>query len=69
MAQKPLTTHVAAITEAQTGGNCMVSLVTLADGRVLGINDECVVLYRSMDDFENDMGDVDRPAIDLCEGA
>jgi hypothetical protein len=42
------------ITDATTyeaGGNCPVDFVTLNDGRVLGIDGECVVLYESMDDF------------------
>jgi hypothetical protein len=29
----------------------VVDLITLKDGRVLGINKECVVLYNSMEDF------------------
>lgn len=28
-----------------SGGNCMVDLVHLVDGRVLGVTDECAVLY------------------------
>jgi hypothetical protein len=34
-----------------TGGGSMVDFVILKDGRVLGINDEYVCLYASMDDF------------------
>lgn len=48
-----LTSHVATVEEFQTGGHCMVTLVTLADGRVLGINDECVVLYPSAEAFRD----------------
>jgi len=35
----------------ETGGNCPVDFVTLWDGRILAINNECVVLYESMTDF------------------
>jgi hypothetical protein len=35
------------------GGNSPVDFVILKDGRVLGISDECVVLYDSMSDFDS----------------
>ena len=35
----------------ETGGNCPVDLVVLKDGRVIGINEECAVLYPSLDAF------------------
>jgi hypothetical protein len=50
----------------ETGGGCTVEFVTLADGRVLGINDECVVLYESMDDFY-ECYTSNRQIIDLCK--
>jgi hypothetical protein len=34
-----------------TGGHTMVDFVILKDGRVLGISDDCVCLYKSIDDF------------------
>ena len=34
-----------------TGGGSMVDFVELLDGQILGLNDECVVLYESMDAF------------------
>ena len=34
-----------------TGGGSMVDFVELLDGQILGINDECVVRYESMDAF------------------
>jgi hypothetical protein len=33
------------------GGGTMVDFVELNDGRILGINDEFVVLYESMEEF------------------
>jgi hypothetical protein len=38
-------------TTYEAGGNCPVDFVELHDGRVLGIDGECVVLYESMEDF------------------
>jgi hypothetical protein len=34
-----------------TGGGTMVDFVQLKDGRILGINDEFVVLYESLEAF------------------
>lgn len=49
-----------------TGGGCMVDIIKLEDGRILGINDDSVVLYQSMEDFwkEPSMNEV-RAMIDL----
>lgn len=47
------TTYITKIETVNTGGNCMVDLLTLSDGRVIGINDECVALYESMDTFDS----------------
>ncbi len=47
-----------------TGGNCPVDFVTLKDGRVLGVTDDCVVLYQNMDDFWQ-METKSRQCIDL----
>jgi hypothetical protein len=46
------------------GGNSPVDFVILKDGRVLGINDECVVLYDNMADFES-FAHKDRKAFSL----
>ena len=34
-----------------TGGGCMVDFIELPDGRVIGLNDECIVLYPTMQSF------------------
>ena len=47
-----------------TGGGTMVDFVQLKDGRILGINDEFVVLYESMEAFEECLP-VTREFIDL----
>ena len=41
-----------------------LDFVVLKDGRVLGVDDATVVLYKSMEDFE-EMRNVDRQSIDL----
>jgi len=47
-----------------TGGGSMVDFVQLKDGRILALNDECVVLFESIDDFYDSL-DIDRQAINL----
>lgn len=39
-----------------TGGGFHVDFVTLSDGRVIGINEECIVVYPSFDAFNNQNG-------------
>jgi hypothetical protein len=43
-------------------------LVHLTDGRVIGINGECIVLYSDIDDVYEG-GLKDRPTINLTKGA
>lgn len=45
---------VARILTFNAGGGCLLDLVYLKNGRVLGITDESVVLYASEKDFEED---------------
>jgi len=47
------TTYITKIETVNTGGGCMVDLLTLSDGRVIGINDECVALYESINKFDS----------------
>ena len=39
--------NIAKIDTWNSGGNCMVDMIYLNDGRVIGLNEECVVLYPS----------------------
>jgi hypothetical protein len=39
-----------------TGGNCMVDILTLSNGQVLCVSDEYVGLYNSADEFLDDDG-------------
>ena len=48
----------------QTGGNIMVDFVILKDGRVLGVSEDCVCLYKSLDDFW-DATSENKPTIEL----
>jgi hypothetical protein len=41
-----------------------VDLITLKDGRVVGISYECIVLYKDLDDFYNFDGN-EKPTISL----
>lgn len=43
--------YIVKIETLNTGGGCMVDVIHLPDGRVIGINDECAVLYANMNDF------------------
>lgn len=42
---------IADISSMDTGGGCIVDFVHLKDGRILGINDETMVLYKDMEQF------------------
>ena len=44
--------YIDKIETMDTGGGCLVDFITLKDGRVVGINDECIVLYESMEHWE-----------------
>jgi hypothetical protein len=56
--------HIVKITTEDTGGHCDVDFVHLPDGRVIGIDENCAVLYASMQDFY-DFETVDRQNINL----
>jgi hypothetical protein len=56
------------ISSMDTGGGCIVDFVHLKDGRVLGINDECVCLYKDMEHFGNGDDLTENEIIDLLRG-
>ena len=39
-----------------TGGGCYVDCLTLSNNQVLCVNDECMSLYNTLDDFLEDDG-------------
>lgn len=43
--------YVEKIDTINTGGGNYVDLIYLDDGKVIGINDECLVVYKSLDEF------------------
>ena len=55
-------TWIKEVTTEHTGGECMVDLIHLKDGRILGINDECCVLYENIEQFYN-AGPEEKPSI------
>ena len=58
------TTYIKSVQTVNTGGGCMVDYVILADGHVIGLNDDCVVLYASMDDALSGENN-NRPAFEI----
>ena len=48
------------------GGGCMVDFLILNDGRCVGINDDCLVLYKSYEQVCDGTGFL--KMIDLWEG-
>lgn len=59
------TDRIKGITTWDSGGGVELDLIELADGRVLCVSDEAVVLYKSMDDLEAGDAGIERPHIDL----
>lgn len=51
------TEYVKSVSSWDSGGGIMVDIVELKDGRVLGITDESVVLYPSMEALEGGEAD------------
>jgi hypothetical protein len=43
--------YIDKLTFENVGGGSMVDFIHLKDGRIIGLNDECAVLYGSMDEF------------------
>ena len=45
--------HISEMISVDTGGGFVIDLLTLNDGRVLGIGEDSIVLYDNLDGFEN----------------
>lgn len=43
--------HIRKVFTEKTGGNLTVDFIELNDGRIVGINEECIVLYASLAEF------------------
>jgi hypothetical protein len=60
------TKHIRAISSWESGGGMDIDIVELADGRVLGITDESVVLYSSLESLEEGQADDEAGVIVLA---
>lgn len=63
-----MNSEISAIKSVSTwnsGGGIELDLIELADGKVLGISDEVVILYASMEDLETGDASAKRPCIYL----
>ena len=58
---------ITCIEEWEQGGPVPVDLIHLRDGRIVGIDGEYIVLYKSLADFE-DAETTERPTIYLTQG-
>ena len=58
---------IASIHTDQTGGMCMVDIVVLRSGQVITLNDECLVVWPSLQAWEDsfETGDGGAASIDL----
>ena len=61
------TEYVASIHTEQTGGMCMVDIVVLRSGQVITLTDECLVVWPSLQAWEDsfETGDGGAASIDL----
>ena len=57
-------TYITKIESMNTGGNFMVDLIHLENGRVIGVSMDCIVLYPSIEAFEENNSE-EYPFIDL----
>lgn len=51
------TTIIASIQTVQTGGGILVDFVTLKNGKIITISDECVVVHPDMESAMDGTGD------------
>ncbi|MFC1588035.1 hypothetical protein ACFL54_06985 [Planctomycetota bacterium] len=65
MNSNPKNGNVKNVSEWDSGGGVVIDVVELNDGRVLGITEEIVILYASMNDLTEGDPAVNRPAIQL----
>lgn len=55
--------YIKKIETHDTGGGCTVDFLYLHDGRVVGINDECICLYENIERFHDEDGCIDAISI------
>ena len=44
-------TYIESIFTENTGGGCMVDFIQLDNGKIIALNDECICIYNSLNDF------------------
>ena len=49
-------TFITSTETVHTGGNCMVDILTMSDGRVITVTDECIVVNANIEEFWNSEG-------------
>lgn len=59
------TDRIKRVSTWDSGGGIELDLIELADGRILCISDEAVVLYKDTEDLEAGNASISRPHIDL----
>jgi len=58
--------HVRNVSSWDSGGGVVLDLIELKDGRVLGISDEVVILYKNMEDLMTGAASALRPMLPLA---
>jgi len=63
----PDMTYVKAVWSENTGGGTMVDMIILDNGMLIGINDECIVLYPNEESFYDGLpeGEFNFPSISI----
>ncbi|MBI3440885.1 MAG: hypothetical protein HY052_03625 [Proteobacteria bacterium] len=59
------TGRIKSVSTWDSGGGIEIDVIELADGRVLGLTDEVIILYESIDDLQSGDVSVNRPCIFL----
>ncbi len=57
--------HIKEVSSWDSGGDVILDLVELKDGRVLAIGDEVVILYKNMEDLMTGDASDERPLLVL----
>ena len=60
------TSYIAQYWTENTGGNCMVDFIQLKDGRVIGITDESICVYPSIEASQTGEQNDDVKCLFIC---
>ena len=53
--EQSIMAHIEKLETFNSGGGCYIDLVHLDDGKVIALNNECLCVYSSIDDFWRSM--------------